>query len=212
MFISLGLTFAISRTAEAADDADEVATYAVQSRLFREGVELNAGLGFLPLNAFFKGFAVEGSVTYHFSNTWAWEIGQGAYVFAQTTTGLEDQLIKNFNVQPTANPSADFLGSTNLVFTPFYGKLAGLNHSVSHIELFFPVGLALGHYQNTGASSAFSEGLDIGLGIRWFLSTHWAFRVEARDFLLTPGFSPFSVTQELFITLGLSVAFGGDER
>jgi outer membrane beta-barrel protein len=209
MIVTLGLTSAVCRTASAADDADEVATYAVQSRLFREGLELNGSVGFLPLNAFYKGFSVGGTVTYHFSTTWGWEIAQGAYVFAQTDTGLQQQLVKNFGVQPTQLDSAEFLGSSNIVFTPFYGKLAGLNHSVSHLELFFPLGLALGYYQNPGQVF---EGLDIGLGLRWFLSTHWALRVEARDFLLTPGFSNFSITQELFIQLGLSVAFGGDER
>src|SRR5579871_3025931 len=92
---TLGLTLALCAPAYAGDEADEVATYAVQRRLFREGLELNAGLGFLPLNAFFKGFTAEGSVTYHFTTTWAWEIAQGAYVFAQTNTGLESQLQNN---------------------------------------------------------------------------------------------------------------------
>ena len=74
-------------------------------------VELNAGLGFLPLNAFYKGFAVEGSVTYHFSTTWGWEIAEGGYVFAKTSTGLQQQLLNNFGVQPTQLPNAEFLGS-----------------------------------------------------------------------------------------------------
>ena len=193
---------------QAADDADEVATYAVQRRLFREGLELNAGVGILPLNAFFKGYVAEGTVTYHFTTTWAWEIAQAAYVFAQTDTGLEQQLLNNFGVQPTQLTSDQFLGSTNLVFTPFYGKLAGLNHTVSHIELFFPIGPALGRYQDPGE---FQGGLDVGLGLRWFLTTHTSLRVDARDFFLSP-FSNFSLTQELLIALGLSVEFGGAER
>lgn len=209
IFVALGLSTVLCRTASAGDDADEVATYAVQSRLFREGLELNAGLGFLPLNAFFKGFTVNGNVTYHFSTTWAWEIAQASYVFVSSDSGLEQQLLNNFNVQPTQLTSAQFLGSTNILFTPFYGKLAGLNHSLSHIELFFPLGLALGYYQNP---NGFLEGLDIGLGIRWFLSTHWSLRVEARDYLLTPGFSNFNLTQELEVAIGLSVSFGGPER
>jgi outer membrane beta-barrel protein len=207
--VALGLTSLVCRTASAADDAEEVATYAVQRRLFREGLELNAGLGFLPLNAFYKGFAVEGSVTYHFSTTWGWEIAEGGYVFAKTSTGLQQQLLNNFGVQPTQLPNAEFLGSSNILFTPFYGKLAGLNHSLSHLEILIPFGLALGLYQNP---QQVYEGLDLGLGLRWFLSTHTSLRLEARDFFLTPGFSPVSLTQELFVTLGLSVAFGGPDR
>src|SRR5208282_4473468 len=97
--VSLGLTCAMGGTASAADDAEEVATYAVQRRLFREGLELNVGVGALPLNAFYKGFVVEGTVTYHFTTTWGWEIAQGSYVFAQSSTGLENQLVNDFDVQ-----------------------------------------------------------------------------------------------------------------
>ena len=58
----------------AQDDLDEeqVAAYAVQSRLFRLGGELRVEAGFLPINAFNKGLTVGGSFTYHFSNSWAW--------------------------------------------------------------------------------------------------------------------------------------------
>jgi outer membrane beta-barrel protein len=213
--MAIALASTVSLPAFASDDADDVATYAVQRRLFREGLELSGGLGFLPLNAFEKGFAVEGTVTYHFSTTWGWEIGQGAYVFANADTGLQQQLLANFGVQPTQLTYAQFLGSSNLLFTPFYGKLAVLNHSVSHIEVFFPLGIALGKYANDpGNPNGFREGIDIGLGVRWFLSTHTALRIDARDYILTPGFSSslFALDQELFVTLGLSIAFGGDER
>jgi outer membrane beta-barrel protein len=209
LVVAAGLTFAYSRAAWAQDDSDEVATYAVQKRLFREGLELNAALSFMPLNAFFKSFAAGGTVTYHFTTTWGWEIAQAAYVFVQTDTGLQQQLLQNFDVKPSQLTSPQFLGSTNIVFTPFYGKLAGLNHSVSHIELYFPFGPAIGRYQDPGE---WLYGLDLGLGIRWFLAEHVALRVEARDFLLTPGFADFSLTQELYVALGLSVAFGGAER
>src|SRR5271154_4058204 len=109
IIVALGVTSSVCRNASA-DDADEVATYAVQKRLFRLGLELNAGVGFLPLNAFNKGFVVEGDVMYHFTTSWAWEIAQAAYVFAQTDTGLESQLENNFGVQPTQLTSALFLG------------------------------------------------------------------------------------------------------
>jgi len=209
--VALGLTSAVCPTALAADgddDADEVATYAVQRRLFRLGLELDAGVGMLPLNAFDKGFIANGTVTWHFSSILGWEIAQGAYVLAQLDTGLKQQLMDNFGVQPTELSTPLFLGSSNLVFTPFYGKLAGMNHSVDHVELFFPIGAALGRYDNPGQ---WQEGMDLGLGLRWFLGTHVSLRLDARDFLLTPS-KNFSLTNELLFALGLSVAFGGAER
>jgi outer membrane beta-barrel protein len=209
--VTFGLMTAVCHTAYADgdDDADEVATYAIQRRLFRVGLELNGGAGMLPINAFDKGFIVNGSVTWHFNTVVAWEIAQASYVIAQLDTGLKQQLMNNFDVQPTELATPLFLGSTNLVFTPFYGKLAGMNRSISHVELFFPVGLALGRYENPGR---FQEGIDLGLGLRWFLGPRLSARLDARDYMLTPGIKNFSLTNELLFALGLSVAFGGAER
>jgi len=201
----------ISRPAFAQADVDskQVETYVVQERLFREGLELNAGLGILPLNAFSKGVMVEGSVTYHFTNIWSWEIAQGGYVFANSDTGLKTQLLQNFDVQPTQLSRATFLVGSNLVFTPFYAKVATLNRTVDHLELFFPVGLAFAGYEDP---TAYLGGLDLGIGLRWYLGPHTSIRFDARNYWLIPGFSNFSVTDELLFSLGLSVAFGGNAR
>jgi outer membrane beta-barrel protein len=201
----------VARVAHAADDvdSDEVNSYAVQRRLFRLGLELNAGIGILPLNAFDKGLMVDGSVTYHFSSVLGWEILQGGYVLANIDTGLKNQLLDNFGVQPTQLSTNQFLVSSNAVFTPFYGKLAGLNRSVNHVEVLFPVGIALGRYEDP---AQYQYGADLGLGLRWFLGMHTSVRLEARDYLLFASFKDFGLTNELLFSLGLSVAFGGDER
>jgi len=208
--LSMLAVLSAGRIASADDDVDtrEVETYVVQERLFRLGLELNAGLGLLPLNAFDKGIMAEGSVTWHFSNVWAWEIAQGGYVIANADTGLKDQLLNNFGVQPTQLSRDTFLVSSNLVFTPFYGKLAGLNRGISHVEVFFPIGPALGRYEDP---DAWQYGADVGLGLRWFLGTQISVRLETRDYLLFQTFSNFSLTNELMVTLGLSVAFGGSK-
>jgi hypothetical protein len=172
----------IGRVAHADTDVDtrQVETYVVQERLFRQGLELNAGIGLLPLNAFSKGWMVNGSVTYHFSNVLAWEIGQGGYVFANMDTGLKRQLLNNFGVQPTQLSRDSFL-----------------------------VGLALARYEDPGA---FQQGADVGLGLRWYLGPQVSLRFDARDYLLFESFSNFSLTNELLVSVGISVAFGGNER
>jgi outer membrane beta-barrel protein len=209
--VAVVASIALCHPAHAEEDVDtkRVETFVVQERLFRVGLELDAGLGILPLNAFSKGVMVEGGVTYHFTNMLAWEIAQGGYVVGNLDTGLKDQLLQNFGVTPTELSRATFLVGSNFVFTPFYGKLAGLNRSVSHVELFFPIGITLAGYENPGKVQ---EGIDLGVGLRWFLGPHTSLRVDARDYLLTPGFSNFSLTDELLFAVGLSVAFGGSAR
>src|SRR5512146_1209430 len=108
-FASLPLFAALP--AQAGDDIDEeqVSTYAVQSRLFRLGGELDFAAGILPMNAFQKGLTIGGSFTYHFNNAVAWEVINGAYVWKKLDTDLRSELLENFNVKPTDLSSIDMI-------------------------------------------------------------------------------------------------------
>ena len=195
-------------TAYAQDDLDEeqVAAYAVQSRLFRLGGELRVEAGFLPINAFNKGLTLGGSFTYHISNSWAWEIIRGAWVYKQLDTGLKKELLENFDVQPTDISALDFILSSDLVLKPFYGKLAVFNRRVIHLELSVPVGVAMGRYRNP---QTYMFGPNLGLIFRVFVSPHISFCLDVRDHV----FLHDSTTRnEVQVSLGLAFAWGGDER
>jgi outer membrane beta-barrel protein len=203
----------VGSTAHAQGDIDEeqVAAYAVQSRLFRLGGELTVAAGFLPINAFNKGLTVGGSFTYHLSNSWAWEIIHGAYVYKQLDTGLKKELLENFDVQPTKISALDFILSTNAVVKPFYGKLAVFNRRVIHLEVSVPFGLAFARYTRPQASM---PGVDAGLIFRVFVSPHISFCLDVRDYVLFHDWSTknWSTRQEVHVSLGAAFAWGGDER
>jgi outer membrane beta-barrel protein len=205
----LTLTLAGASPAFADDELDEeqVATYAVQSRLFRLGGELNFAGGILPINAFNKGLTVGGSFTYHFSNAVAWEIINASYVYKQLDTGLKTELLENFDVQPTEIAAIDLLMSSSLVLKPFYGKLAVFNRRVIHMELSVPFGITMGRYMNP---QKYLPGPNVGLIARVFLSTHTALRIDVRENVLIN--SNWNTRNELHVSLGLSFAWGGDER
>ena len=202
------LTLAGASPALADDELDEeqVATYAVQSRLFRLGGELNVAAGVLPINAFDKGLTVGGSFTYHFSNAWAWEVINGAYVYKQLDTGLKTELLDNFQVQPTKIAAIDLMLSSSLVLKPFYGKLALFNRRVVHAEFSIPVGITLGRYTNP---LSYLPGPNIGVIFRVFMSTHTSVRLDVRENVL---FNHWATRNELHVSLGLAFAWGGDER
>jgi outer membrane beta-barrel protein len=204
----LTLTLAGASPALADDDMDEeqVATYAVQSRLFRLGGELNVAAGILPINAFNKGLTVGGSFTYHFSNAWAWEVINGTYVYKQLDTGLKTELLENFDVQPTKIAAIDLLMSSSLVLKPFYGKLAVFNRRVIHAEFSIPFGITLGRYTNP---QSYLPGPNLGLIVRVFMSPHSSLRIDVRENVL---FNHWATRNELHVSLGLAFAWGGDER
>lgn len=203
--LAIGLA---SPNAYAQDELDEeqVATYAVQSRLFRLGGELTVAAGFLPINAFNKGLTVGGGFTYHISNSWAWEIIRGAYVYKQLDTGLKQELLENFNVQPTDISALDFILSSNLVLKPFYGKLSVFNRRVIHIDVSVPFGIALARYTNP---QAYLPGPDAGLIFRVFVSPHISFCLDVREHVF---FNHLNTRQEVHVSLGAAFAWGGAER
>ena len=210
MIASTLLLLGAPRPAHAADDLDlddeQVATYAVQKRLFRLGVELTPSVGFLPMNAFNKGVTAGGSIAYHMSTAWAWEIAQGGYVFYNFDSDLKKELLDNFGVQPTKIASVGWFAGTNLVWKPFYGKLAVVNRSLVHTEVSLPFGFAVAKFENP---ETYRFGPDVGVAFRVFLGRSVSLRLDVRDFIL---FKKLSPQQELLIALGMGFSFGGDER
>jgi outer membrane beta-barrel protein len=187
-----------------ATEEEQMATFAVQKRKYRLGHELNVQLGTLPLNAFTKGVTLGGSYTYHFTDTWAWEIAQFIYSFG-VDTDLKDQLLNNFMVQPTQIESVNFIGASNVLLKPLYGKYSLTNKWVVHTEAFIEAGFAFAKYINPGV---FRYGFDAGLGFRLFLQKYTSLRLDVRDYVFFKGKSP---QNELYIALSLALSFGRGE-
>lgn len=177
-------------------------TYAVQNRRFRLGHELAAGVGVLPLNAFTKGVTVGGSYTYHFGDDFAWEMVQFAYALP-LDTGLKNELLENFEVQPTQLRSLQYFGGSSAVWKPLYGKFAWRNRKVVHVEASLSAGGAVGLYDNPGE---YLFAGSVGGGLRVHAGRTVSFRLDVRDYGFFQG---FSVTHELFVALSAAFTFGG---
>jgi outer membrane beta-barrel protein len=206
---ALAAFWLVGPNAYAQDEVDEeqVASYAVQSRLFRLGGELTVAAGFLPVNAFNKGLTVGGSFTYHISNSWAWEVIHGAYVYKQMGTGLRTELTENFSANPTQISALDFMLSSNLLLTPFYGKLAVFNRSVIHLDVSLPFGAGMARYIDP---QTYWFGPDIGIIFRVFVSPHVSFCLDVRDYVFLNNY--WDTRNEVHVALGAAFAWGGDER
>ena len=140
------------------------------------------------------------------SNSLAWEVIHGAYVYRQLDTGLKQELLDNFSVQPTDISAIDAILSSNLVLKPFYGKLAVFNRRVIHLDVSIPFGVAGALYTNP---RAYLLGPDAGLIVRVYASPHVSFCVDVRHHVF---FSKWAMRNELHVSLGAAFAWGGDER
>lgn len=148
---------------------------AVQERAFRMSHELDVGLGVLPLDAFYKGVGAQVSYTYHFTDSFAWQVARGTYSY-DLDTGLRQQLERDFGVQPTVFEQVEWMAGSDLVWAPFYGKVAVMNSSVLHFAGFLSVGGTV-MKMNVG----FRPAVALGAGARLFQSRWISFRLDAMD-------------------------------
>lgn len=186
---------------------------AVQDRQYRMNHELTLGLGVLPLDAFYKGVIAQVAYTYHFTDHFAWQVGRGAYSY-NLDTGLKDQLQRQFAVQPTAFDEVNWMVGSDLIWTPFYGKLAYLNRAVQHFEVFLVAGASVFRVTlgtaSTGlpnATTAFRPAANLGIGVRLFASKFVSWRIDITDEVV---FSDriFNVPT---VTLSAALNFGSSE-
>ncbi|MBX5483785.1 MAG: outer membrane beta-barrel domain-containing protein [Myxococcaceae bacterium] len=148
---------------------------AVQERLYRMNHELDLGVGVLPLDAFYKGLAVQVGYTYHFTDSFAWQIARGTYSYS-VDTGLREQLERDFGVDPTVFEEVEWMAGSDLVWSPFYGKLAVMNQRVVHFAAFLSLGGTV-LKMNVG----FRPGIAVGAGLRVFQNKWVSFRLDGVD-------------------------------
>lgn len=201
----LGVLLA-SVTASAQYEEEDTTAYesmAVQNRLYDQTGEFSFFVGMLPLDAFTKGLTLSGAYTQHFSDLIGWEIIHGYYSF-HLNTGLWDDL-KVYELQPTPFEVVEnTLLTTNLVIKPVYWKGSWLNSSLLHGEMMIFAGGGYGWFTRSKRAA-----LDLGLGIRFYASRVFSFRLEVRHHLFFKSsiFEELDLHHELWTGLGVSASY-----
>ncbi|MDY7226539.1 outer membrane beta-barrel domain-containing protein [Hyalangium rubrum] len=205
LFLSLmpGLAFA---QAEALENPGTVS--AVQDRAYRLNHELTLGIGVLPADAYYKGYFAGVGYTYHFSDSFAWQVGRGSYSY-NVQTGLRSQLENDFGVAPTAAAFEDevqWMVGSDVLWSPLYGKTAFLNRKVLHFEAFVIGGATIFKLNREGG---FRPGANVGLGLRLFSSQNVSFRLDVTNNFLFAGAR--RIVNVPTIQLGTAFNFGATE-
>jgi outer membrane beta-barrel protein len=186
---------------------------AVQDRSYRMQSELMLAIGVLPLDAFTKGISGEVSYTYHFSDSFAWQIGRFLYSY-NIATGLQNQLTRDFGVNPTAFPQTLWIAGSDVMWTPIYGKFAWLNNSVAHFEIYGLLGLSVANQRVSSDIAAgttatqFLPGFDFGIGWRFYITKSVSLRFEVTDNVL---FATSGIQNIMVVQAGVCFNFGSTE-
>ena len=179
---------------------------AVQDRAYRMQHELDLSLGVLPLDAFYKFYYAQIGYVYHFTDSFAWQVGRGAYGLAGRT-GLREQLERDFGVLPTAFDEVQFFIGSDLMWKPLYGKMAVLNRWVLHGEAYLIAGGSMFKFTNT-----FRPGVNLGGGVRIFVNRYASFRFDLTDNVVLPtGGGSTGISNVMAVTFSLAINFGATE-
>ncbi len=177
----------------------EVGSYKiVQNRQYQLKHELALGAGMLPLDAFYKGFTGNLAYTYHFTDHFAWQVGR-ASVSYNISTGLGEQLIRDFGVLTTDFPQVQWTIGSDLIWKAIYGKVALINRTLHHVE-----GFVIGGASGVKVQSGVLPAPHFGVGGRLYLNDALSLRLDVTDSLV--------IDKEMFnvlsVQLGLSLNFG----
>jgi len=179
---------------------------AVQERKYRLQHELNVGVGVMPLDAFYKGVLGTVGYTYHFSDTFGWQVGRGAYSY-NVSTGLRDQLERDFGVVPTALDEVQWMVGSDAVWSPFYGKFSWLNRRVLHFAGYLVAGGTV--VKLNRGQVPFRPALNLGVGARLFSTEHVSFRLDVTNNVVFKGGT--GILNVPTIQLSLALNFGATE-
>ncbi|MBI5481751.1 MAG: outer membrane beta-barrel domain-containing protein [Deltaproteobacteria bacterium] len=198
--------------AEAADgEEDWMSRQAIQNRKHGLRHELGIALGTIPIDPFYKGLCGTAQYTFHFGNSWAWELFNVGYS-KNFWTSLRKDLEQNWRnpASPQVIPEVEIFGDSNLVFKPLYGKLAYLNRSLVYGEFYLAAGPAVAWYNTR--YDRLSVGADVGFGFRVHLSPYWSVRFDVRYYRFQKLAKKDSTGDDvLFLQLGMALNLGGKQ-
>lgn len=177
-------------------------TSAIQDRAYKMAHEFSLCGGLLPLDAFWKGVYAQGCYTLHFNDYISWQVGRFAYNYAWST-GLRDQLERDFGVLPTAFDEVQFWGGSDLQLSPFYGKTTLFNTLVLHFDFHLIAGVSVFKFTTSGVRPA----VNLGGGFRLFQNQYVSWKVDFTDNIVITD-KPFNVVT---MTLCLNINLGGAE-
>lgn len=155
---------------------------AVQNRTYYLNHDLTVQGGWLPSDAFNKGYTVGLSYTTYFSDYLGWEVVNANYSF-NSETNLKKDLLNNFGA---AVENVGFGGvldfityfvTTNIVYTPLYTKSLLFNKHITRGEVSFVCGAGGANFDSSGVRLLISA----GLFLRFFTKEDRSWKFDFRN-------------------------------
>lgn len=147
--------------------------------------------GLMPYDDVNNQYFVGGKATWHLSDYWGWEIIDAQKAFASTSNWVKN-LVNDKNINNLQTAQLNYLATTNLVFSPFYGKVRMFGSALVYFDLYAVLGagfagtntikLSKGNPETT-VRSGLDPVVDFGVGFKFFLNPTMGIVLDLRDYL-----------------------------
>jgi len=153
--------------------------------------EFAATAGLMPYDDVNNQYFLGGKATWHLSDYWAWEMVDAQKAFASTSNWVKS-LVDEKNISNLQTAQLNYLATTNLVFSPFYGKVRMFGSALVYFDLYAVAGAGFAGTKTVKLSDGSPEAtvrtgldpvVDFGIGFKFFLNPSMGLVLDLRDYL-----------------------------
>jgi outer membrane beta-barrel protein len=137
--------------------------------------EVAATGGLMPYDDVNNQYFVGGKLAWHLTDSLGWEI-LDAQKASASITSWANNLVNEKNINNLQTAQLDYLATTNLLFSPFYGKIRVFGSSLVYFDLYTVLGAGLAGTKTVKLSKGSPEStlrtgvdpvVDFGLGFKF---------------------------------------------
>lgn len=169
----------------------------VRNKRFFKGnqVELGIGGGLMPYDSTLDTYTLGAHLDWHFNDHWAWEIIEYQKTFSSVTSFITSKAAdNNMNLQDLQVIRPNSIIGTNLLVSPFYGKIRMLG--VVYLDIYLIAGLGFVNtttlrythtsgtsYNTTEVNSGYDFAINYGVGFKFFLNNTFTLYFDLRNYM-----------------------------
>jgi outer membrane beta-barrel protein len=153
--------------------------------------EIAATGGLMPYDDVSNQYFVGGKLAWHLTDSFGWEI-LDAQKASASITSWANNLVNDKNITNLQTSQLDYVATTNILFSPFYGKIRVFGSSLVYFDLYTVIGAGLAGTKTVKLSEGNPEStlrtgldpvVDFGLGFKFFLNRSMGIILDLRDYL-----------------------------
>jgi outer membrane beta-barrel protein len=143
-------------------------------------------------------YIVGAAYTYHLTE----DVGiEASFGFSQLRSSVAQRLERDRNVTILPKEDNVYLVFTDVVWSPFHGKLRLFADTILHFDIHGAIGVGI-----IDNSTSFGAAGQFGLGMKFLLGKSWALRLDVRDHLYRQQILTVrQYVQDFTLTLGVSL-------